>query len=278
MAIIPNDVYQGIGVTISGDGKEQKVKVPYIVHGRQRGPLLVRRLIADHVRNNSVLAGMKIDDIEITEVSHGIENDDGDVEGCVWEGSVSLVAVEKKEEEERENQFGLQSRSFDTSAGSVNITHGDERWVTSYVAKGQEQAIDYKGAINVSKNDGKIQVNGIDVYIPTLKFSEQWNVHAAYVTPQYIKAISSMTGTVNAGGWRGFSGGASLSFNFDTSQNLYNQNVGGIEVAMKKGWDVMSVIHGEEVDSEKGNIVVPKVQQVDVIPVYQRTNFTILGI
>ena len=113
-----------------------------------------------------------------------------------------------------------------------------------------------------------------------------------------------MTGTVNESAWRGFAPGevlflggsgsftpltsaemeegklpvVNLSFNFDTSQNLYNQNIGGIDVSFKAGWDVMSLIHKEEVDSEKGNVVVPRVQQVDIIPVYQRTNFTQLGI
>jgi hypothetical protein len=80
-----------------------------------------------------------------------------------------------------------------------------------------------------------------------------------------------MTGTINQAQWRGFNPGevlflgasgsytpltaaeieegkrpvVSLSFNFDTSQNLYNQNIGGIDVSFKGGWDVMSLIHKE---------------------------------
>ena len=291
-----NDIMQGVGVTVSGSGKKMKVEVPYMVRGSQRAPERVRRAIATHMQKNSVLWGMKIADIKITEVFHGHEDADGNISGVIWQGSVSLVSVKKRDPEEP--QLGLTGRSFDTGGGSMSVQYGTLKESKSPVGYHHEN---YEGAINVTIDDGKPTVNGIDIQIPTLKFSEQWNLYAPNITARWVKEVSKLTGTVNTSSFRGFQPGevlflgasgsftpltveemedgkipiVSMSFNFDTSANIYEKKIGGesgVVISEKRGWDVLSIVH-KLVVLEGQRSIRPAVAQVDVIEVYEKGNF-----
>ena len=279
------DVYQTVGVTQSGKGKDEKIKVPYFVTGADRQDT-ARNLIYRHV-GSRIFGMMKIEDIEVTEVGPN-----------QWEGAVSIVS--KKKREFPEDESGLQSINFDTSGGSQHISHG--QLVSSSVASGKRH-MDYNGAINVQSTAGDVTVNGIDVAIPTLKFSEVWNLWASNITPRWIKTAARMTGTVNQVPFRGFAAGevlflgvsgsknkltakerdegkqdlVNVTFSFDTSQNLSSLNIGGVRVPMKRGWDVLSVVNKPTEKGGTGSLS-PAVAQVDVVQVYQRSNFRQLGI
>tara|TARA_B100000809_G_scaffold190835_1_gene189478 strand:- start:3525 stop:4427 length:903 start_codon:yes stop_codon:yes gene_type:complete len=292
-----NDIMQGVGLTVSGSGKTQKVEVPYMVRGSQRSPELVRNSIAVHMKQNSVLWGMKIADIKVTEVFHGNEDGSGNISGVIWEGSVSLVSVKKRDPEEQ--QLGLKGRSFDTGGGSMSVQYGTLK--ESLAPQGQAKQ-NFEGAINVTVDDGKPTINGIDIQIPTLKFSEQWNLYAPNITASWVKNVSQMTGTVNRSGFRGFQPGevlfmgasgsftpltaeevedgkipiVSMSFNFDTSANLYKKKIGGesgVVISEKRGWDVLSIVHRLAVSEQDARRIRPVISQVDVIEVYEQSDF-----
>lgn len=295
-----NDIMQGVGLTVSGSGKKQKVEVPYMVRGSQRSPELVRNAIAVHMHKNSVLWGMKIADIKITEVFHGHEDESGNISGVIWDGSVSLVSVKKRDPEEP--QLGLTGRSFDTSGGSMSVQYGtlkETKTPSGYSAD------NYQGAINVTVDDGKPTINGIDIQIPTLKFSEQWNLYAPNITANWVKEVSKLTGTTNTSTFRGFQPGevlflgasgsftpltaeevedgkipvVSMSFNFDTSANIYEKKIGGengVTISEKRGWDVLSIVHKLAVSNQDARSIKPAVAQVDVIEVYEKGHFGLL--
>ena len=63
------------------------------------------------------------------------------------------------------------------------------------VAKYPSDAPDYGGAIGY---DGE-NVNGIDVTMPVMNFSETHYVKPSRVTTKYKKNISDLTGSVNSG-------------------------------------------------------------------------------
>ena len=270
------DVFQTIGVSETGRGKTHGIKVPYVVLGTDRQDV-ARDLIFRHVGPR--VYNMKLENIEVTETGPS-----------QWEGSVDLKAFEKKE-----NVYGLQSISFDTGGGNMTVQTGT--LLGSFVDSDRKPT-NYGGAINI-KNDGEqLSVDGIDVLLPTLKFSETWNFPAGRVTASWVKAVSSVTGTVNAGGFRSFRSGevlfqgvtgsyskpaegekpvATMTFNFDCSQNLSSQVIGGVRVPYKRGWDVLSVIYRMAADTKNYDLR-PEVAQVDVVQVYKYTNFGLLGI
>tara|TARA_B100000809_G_scaffold43546_1_gene37773 strand:- start:2065 stop:2886 length:822 start_codon:yes stop_codon:yes gene_type:complete len=270
------DVFQTIGVSETGRGKTHGIKVPYVVLGTDRQDV-ARDLIFRHVGPR--VYGMKLENIEVTETGPS-----------QWEGSVDLKALEKKE-----NIYGLQSISFDTGGGNMTVQTG--KLIGSFTADDRTPT-DYGGAINI-KNDGEqLSVDGIDILLPTLKFSETWNFPASRVSANWVKGVSSVTGTVNAGGFRSFQRGevlfqgvtgsyskpaegeepvATMTFNFDCSQNISRQQVGGVTVPYKRGWDVISVIYRMEADLDNYDLR-PHVAQVDIIEVYKYTNFGLLGI
>ena len=272
------DVFQTIGVSETGRGKTHGIKVPYVVLGTDRQDV-ARDLIFRHVGPR--VYNMKLENIEVTETGPG-----------QWEGSVNLKSLEN---EKKENVYGLQSINFDTGGGNMTVQTG--QLLGSFVDS-DRTATNYGGAINI-KNDGEqMAVDGIDVLLHTLKFSETWNFPASRVSANWVKAVSSVTGTVNGGGFRSFQRGevlfqgvtgsyskpaedeqpvATMPFNFDCSQNLTGQVVGGIRIPQKRGWDVLSVIYRMAADTENYDLR-PEVAQVDVIQVYKYTNFGLLGI
>lgn len=199
------------------------------------------------------------------------------------------------------------SRSFDTSGSTTHITqqpqldagtsvrtYGTER---RYPATGVDAAPDQQGAIGV---DGQT-VNGVDIIVPTLQWTETYDVPAAYVTAAYIKTVSALTGTVNSSQFRGFAGGEvlfqgatgsqdwdvdkgnspwSLSYKFVASANADGTTmplvtVGTMGGILKKGHEYLWVRYEDHVDSDT---LIKRPRHVYVNQVYAETDFSLLGI
>ena len=60
---------------------------------------------------------------------------------------------------------------------------------------------DYGGAISV---DSEGNVNGIDITMPVMNFSETHYFRASKVTTAYKKRLAELTGTVNNGKFKGY--------------------------------------------------------------------------
>jgi hypothetical protein len=195
------------------------------------------------------------------------------------------------------------ARSFDTTGGTRHVTNaldmnnGDvgER---KYGPGGLDDAASFKGAINVDDNG----VNGIDIVVPALSWTESYDVPSNYVTNAYIKNIASLTGSVNKAAFRSFRPGEvlfvggsgthewddqkgtgpwSLSFKFVASPNvgqtLPKAKIGDIANVEAYGHEVVWVRYATASDSTKNQLVRLPVA-VYCNRVYPDGDFSLIGI
>lgn len=176
------------------------------------------------------------------------------------------------------------AQSFDTTGGSFKITNS---LATQKFARANEVAPDHKGAINVQE-DGRVE--GVDIVIPSLKFSEVHEIANSVVTDSYISDLSELTGRVNDAPFRGFDAGEVLfvgatgshrgssaweiTFNFVVSK-AENLNVGAVNGVSKGGHEYLWVSYSKEAD----NLAIPPRQvsrpaAVYVEKVYEEDDFT----
>lgn len=205
------------------------------------------------------------------------------------------------------------SRSFDTSGGTTHITQQPQFqdtnvmdfgiWPTDSLPNyGTEKrypssAPNQKGAIGVDGNG----VQGVDIVIPALQWTESYDVPAEYVTGKYIRQVSALTGKTNKAEFRGFARGEvlfmggtgsqdwdsekgdspwSLSYRFVANANadgttLPKLRVGDIENIEKKGHEYLWVRYEDNVDD---NTLLKTPRHVYVNQVYAEADFSLLGI
>lgn len=196
------------------------------------------------------------------------------------------------------------SRSFDTSGGTTHITQQPQLGAgTSKRSYSTEKrypagtAPDQQGAIGV---DGD-SVHGVDIVIPALQWTETYDVPTQYITTDYIKTVSALTGTVNNGAFRGFAAGEvlflggtgsqdwdaekgdspwSLSYKFVAQSNadgttMPTLTVGSVTGISKKGHEYMWVRYE---DSVVDSTQLKRPKFVYVNQVYAQADFSLLGI
>lgn len=213
------------------------------------------------------------------------------------------VTYSKDGAEDDQQQDPLKrSRSFDTSGATQHITQaissptfpqGEQRFHT-----GSPAAPNMQGAIGV---DGQ-SVNGVDIVVPQLTWTETYDVPNLYVSTNWIKSVSSLTGTVNNANFRGFAAGEvlflgasgsqqwdsdkgdgpwNLSFKFVASANqgigkTYPAvTIGDITGIEKDGHDYLWVYYEDNVSNDT---LLKKPKFVYVNKVYRRTDFSQIGI
>jgi hypothetical protein len=193
------------------------------------------------------------------------------------------------------------SRSFDTSGGMSHITQADGGKITSTggttTRTGTERrfpssAPSMDSAIGVDDNG----VQGVDIVVPALTWTETYDVKSTYVTSAYIKSVAALTGTTNGAAFRTFEAGEvlflgasgsqewdsqkgdgpwSLSFKFVASKNITGQTIGSITGVEKKGHEYLWVRYESSVS---GSDLVKKPKYVYVNTVYREGDFSGLGI
>ena len=173
------------------------------------------------------------------------------------------------------------SRGFDTSGGTRHITNaldmnngdvGERR----YGPGGKDDAADFKGAINCDDNG----VNGVDIVVPALSWTESYDMPSSVVTNAYIKSLAMLTGSVNKEAFRSFQPGEVLftgasgthewdeqkgygpwlmSFKFVASPNvgqtLPKQKIGDIANVEAYGHEVVWVRYATASDATKNQLV-----------------------
>ena len=149
------------------------------------------------------------------------------------------------------------------------------------------------GAISV---DSEGNVNGIDITMPVMNFSETHYFRASKVTTAYKKRLAELTGTVNNGKFKGYAPGEVLflgasgsrrgkhsdddweiTFRFAVSPNRENLKIGDLTIKEKLGWDYLWVRYADEVSSDQKSLV-KKPESAYVERVYQAADFGGLGI
>jgi hypothetical protein len=199
------------------------------------------------------------------------------------------------------------ARSFDTTGATQHITQAAGGSVTVFrgsggsstvVTTGSERryppgtAPDMSAAIGVDSNG----VNGVDIVSPQLQWQESYDVPDVYVTNNYIRGVSALTGTVNNASFRGFAAGEvlflgcsgshewddqkgrgpwSLSYRFVASPNVTSQTIGDISGIQKNGHEYLWVWYEE---STSGSDLIKKPKYVYVDKVYKDGDFSALGI
>jgi hypothetical protein len=217
-----------------------------------------------------------------------------------WHLEVSY-ASQGAEDDQQQDPL-KRSRSFDTGGATQHITQaipsdtfpfGDQSFHT-----GSPAAPNMRGAIGV---DGD-SVQGVDIVVPQLTWTETYDVPAIFVTSAYIKNVSSLTGTVNDATFRGFAAGEvlflgasgsqqwdsdkgdgpwSLSYKFVASANQGNGKtypaikIGDITGIEKDGHDYLWVRYEDLVENQT---LLKKPKFVYVDKVYRRASFNQLGI
>ncbi len=217
-----------------------------------------------------------------------------------WQLEVSYVSDGGEDDEQKDPL--KRSRSFDTGGATQHITQalpsdtfptGEQRFHT-----GSPAAPSMNGAIGV---DGD-SVQGVDIVVPQLTWTETYDVPNQYVTTDYIKKVSKVTGSVNNAAFRTFAAGEvlfagssgsqqwdsdkgdgpwSLSYKFVASPNqgsgktLPAITIGDISDISKDGHDYLWVRYEDAVGA---NTLLKKPKFVYVNKVYRREDFSQLGI
>jgi hypothetical protein len=225
----------------------------------------------------------------------------------------------EKEGADDENQPDplRRSRSFDTSGGTVHITQAEYGYVdkrgvaysdgaptgtnlelapreSRFPATGPTGTVPpiLFGAIGVDADS----VSGVDIIVPQLQWTETYDVPSTYVTDEYIKIVSALTGTTNIGPFRTFERGEvlflgasgsqewdaekgpapwSLSFKFSASKNVEGISIGDINRISKRGHDYLWIRYEDYVDTVQS---FKRPRHVYVNRVYKEADWDGLGI
>lgn len=158
--------------------------------------------------------------------------------------------------------------SNDDPQNSGNYVPGTMAWDTAGHTEHRTQALettayganapDFEGAINVSGQS----VNGIDIVVPNLRYSETWIMPVPVaMNESYIEAVYTRTGTVNQNKFRAFKPGEALfmgaraqwqgdqpyvpvTFDFECRPNVDSFVVSnGIDSFPKEGWQYVWLLY-----------------------------------
>ena len=276
MATRVEESYSERDQKVNAKGKVTEIEIPYIVFEAddEDAALSAARAKAAGVS----VKDMELDEVEVTE---RVNRDTWKVK-AVWK-SEDDVGDDDGDGEEETSSF-----AFDTGGGTM---HRNQSLKT--VSKVPSDAPDFNGAIEVD-NEGN--VNGVDVTMPVLNFTETHVMNASRVSTSYKKNVAAITGTVNSSGFRGFSAGEVLflgasgtkrgkkndspweiTFRFAVSPNQSGLQVGKLKVSQKKGWDYLWVRYADKVADNKKNVIKEPVAAY-VEQVYPYGDFGNLGL
>ena len=269
------EAYSERDETIDAKGNVTEVEIPYLVFGvaDESAALAAAR------PKVKTVSGMTLESIEVMER----------INGDTWK--VKAVYEADEDGESSDSDSGEEDATmfaFDTGGGTKHLNQSlktDGRY--------PNDAPDFAGAIEVD-NEGN--VNGVDVTMPVLNFTETHTLNGSRVSTSYKKTLADLTGTVNKSGFRGFSAGEVLflgasgtkrskktsapweiTYRFAVSPNQTGFKVGDINVARKYGWDYLWVRYADKV-ADGGKNVVKKPVGVYVEQVYPEGDFGNLGI
>jgi hypothetical protein len=148
----------------------------------------------------------------------------------------------------------------------------------------------FEGAINVQGTS----VGGIDKVVPLMKYSETWIMPAQVgISYEFVKAVYTLTGTVNATQFRAFSPGEALfmgaraqwsgdqpyttvTFEFQARANKPDFYVKGLPQTLKEGWEFSWVVYRDETSTTGQLVQKPRSLVIDQI--YEKVDWTNMGI
>jgi hypothetical protein len=178
----------------------------------------------------------------------------------VWDCKVGYGTDPDKDKKQPKFQF-------DTTGGTCKVTNSIQT-IQSYAPPGQTPP-NHNGAIGVTK-DG---IEGVEIQVPVLKFTETHQLPASLVNWSYRKDLAALTGHVNDAPWRTFDAGevmfggcaggsqgqdiVEVTFTFYASRNVDDLTVGSITGISKDGWDYLWVEYEDNHDAAAGLVKNP---------------------
>ena len=276
MATRVEEAYSERDQTINAKGEVTEIEIPYLVFeaADEDAALAAARSTAA----SRTVSGMVLDEVEVTER----------VNKDTWKVKAIYKDEDSDDPDDPDEEEETSSFAFDTGGGTM---HRNQSLKT--VSKVPNDAPDFNGAIEVD-NEGN--VNGVDVTMPVLNFTETHTMNGSRVTTSYKKSVAALTGTVNRSGFRGFSAGEVLflgasgtkrskkpnapweiTFRFAVSPNQSGLQVGKLKVSQKKGWDYLWVRYADKVADNKKNVIKEPVAAY-VEQVYPDGDFGNLGL
>ena len=276
MATRVEEAYSERDQTINAKGEVTEIEIPYLVFeaADEDAALAAARTKAA----SRTVSGMVLDEVEVTER----------VNKDTWKVKAIYKDEDSDDPDEPDEDEETTSFAFDTGGGTM---HRNQSLKT--VSKVPNDAPDFNGAIEVD-NEGN--VNGVDVTMPVLNFTETHTMNGSRVTTSYKKSVAALTGTVNGSSFRGFSAGEVLflgasgtkrskkpnapweiTFRFAVSPNQSSLQIGKLKVSNKKGWDYLWVRYADKVAENRKNVIKEPVAAY-VEQVYPTGDFGNLGL
>ena len=277
MATRVEEAYSERDQKVNAKGQVTEVEIPYFVFGAKdedEALSAARPKAAAHT-----VEGMVLDAVEVMER----------VNGDTWKVK-AIYANEDNggNDDDGDGDEETSSFAFDTGGGSM---HRNQSLKT--VSRIPNDAPDFSGAIEVD-NEGN--VNGVDVTMPVLNFTETHTMAGSRVSTAYRKAVAALTGSVNKSSFRGFAAGEVLflgasgtkrskkasapweiTFRFAVSPNQTGLEVGKLKIPSKKGWEYLWVRYADKVAENKKNVIKEPVAAY-VEQVYPEGDFGNLGL
>ncbi|NBP83403.1 hypothetical protein EBU60_06040 [bacterium] len=177
------------------------------------------------------------------------------------------------------------SIAWDTTGFTEHVTSAlGERVV------GGDGTEDFGGAINVQGTS----VHGVDKVVPAMKYSETWIMPAQVgISAAFVKAVYSLTGTVNASQFRAFSPGEALfmgaraqwsgdqpyttvTFEWQCRANDDQFYVKSISPTSKEGWEFPWVVYYQS--STGSGFLVQRPACLVIDQIYKKKDWSALGI
>jgi hypothetical protein len=199
------------------------------------------------------------------------------------------------------------SRAFDTTGQTEHLTRALDQLASG--PSDAQKKFDVFGPTTITDNDELYainfdgeQVHGVDVVAPALNWTEQYDVPGAYVTWDYVKKVSALTGTINVAPFRSFDAGEVLFLGAAGSQDWDSENgdgpirlqfkfqarpnagsgktlppitVGNVTGVEKRGHDFLWVRYYKKIFNGQ---LFPRAESVYVSRVYRDGDLSLLGI
>lgn len=155
----------------------------------------------------------------------------------------------------RQKPLGLQGFRGSTM-GATTKQNFSFTTISRTAAPGVGTAPDFKGAVGVQYTSSGVEIVGVEIDIPGLVFSIDWDYAPGTIDFAWIANIMSYGKHVNSDSWNGFAPGEvkflgadfnsvvaeqreSVTYNFEASPNVTALSVAGITVPAKAGWDYL---------------------------------------
>ena len=269
------EAYSERDETIDAKGNITEIEIPYFVFNVDDESKALSAVKSNH----KPVTGMTLESVETVERI----NDTTWKVKAIYEVDEDGGGDDDSTDDEDTTMF-----AFDTGGGTKHLNQS-----LKTDGKYPNDAPDFGGAIGVD-NEGN--VNGVDVTMPVLNFTETHTLNGGRVTTSYKKTLAALTGTVNKSGFRGFSAGEVLflgasgtkrgkkndspweiTFRFAVSPNQSSLQVGKLKVSNKRGWDYLWVRYADKVAENKKNVIKEPVAAY-VEQVYPEGDFGNLGL